>query len=223
MTSRPDLRTRGAVRSSIAVLCLVAGAWTLAACGSDASSDGASGDGGSSGQLEGLVRSPAMEVGDVSLPDVSEGEPGTPFAFKAEPGKLLFVTFGYTNCPDVCPTTLSDLKKAKAKADPDDKVDAAFVTIDPERDTADVITPYLGSFVEGGHPLRTMDLTELEAAKDAFGVKSSVTKTPEGDVEVTHSARSFVVDENGKVVVEWAFGTGSDGMANDLEILLDKT
>ena len=143
---------------------------------------------------------------------------------QAKQGKLLFVAFGYTNCPDVCPTTLSDMKKAKAKLGADgDKVDMAFVTIDPERDTPDVIVPYLGSFAKsGGHPIRTTDADALAKAKDAFDVKSSVTKKPDGEVEVTHSARSFIVDDTGKVVVEWNFGTGSDGMAHDLAILLDR-
>ena len=222
MTSRPDHR-RTRIAGRLAAL-LVVPVLVLAACGSDGgSSDGSKATGGS-GQLEGTVRTPALQVGDITLPQVSTSKPDVPFTFKAKQGKLLFVAFGYTNCPDVCPTTPSDMKKAKAKLGADgDKVDMAFVTIDPERDTPDVIVPYLGSFAKsGGHPIRTTDADALAKAKDAFDVKSSVTKKPDGEVEVTHSARSFIVDDTGKVVVEWNFGTGSDGMAHDLAILLDR-
>ncbi|MCB0963223.1 MAG: SCO family protein [Acidimicrobiales bacterium] len=221
MGSRPDRRRRSA-----AVLA-VAAALVLAACSSDGS-DGAAATSGSSElaptgatEIEGLVRDDPLQVGDATLPEVAADGSTQPFSFRAPEGDLLFVAFGYTNCPDVCPTTLYDIKKARQiLGDQADRVEVAFATVDPDRDDAETMTAYLGSFVDGGHPLRTADHDELVAAEEAFGVTSQVVTADDGTVEVAHTARSFVVDDAGQVVVEWAFGTDAEVMANDLLLLL---
>ena len=216
MASKPDRVRRLAALLIVVVLTLVA-----TACGSDSGSEGGS---GGSGELEGLVRSPSLEVGSTTMPQVAEDGTETPFTFKAPEGGLLFAAFGYTNCPDVCPTTLSDIRKAKEQlGERGDDVEVAFATIDPERDTPEVMNAYLGSFVKsGGHPLRTTDAEQLLEVQDAFQISSKVEKQPDGTVEVAHTARSFVIDDTGRVVVEWTFGTSSDAMAADLELLLDQ-
>lgn len=218
MASNPDLRSRRAIPLTL----VVALAISLAACGSSDTADpSTSSGGGSSSKVQGIQRTPPLEVGTASLPQVDPAGKATPFVFKAPKGDLLFVAFGYTNCPDVCPTTLSDVRTAKSELGADgDRVAVAFATVDPKRDTAKVMNEYLGSFVDDGHPLRTTDPAELEAAQDAFQVTSSVVEQPDGKVEVSHSARSFVVDDQGQVVVEWSFGTGSKTMASDLRLLL---
>jgi len=221
MASHPEPRSRCAI-----LVGLLAGlAVLLAACGSGSSSDSAGPSaGGSSDKVQGLQRTPPLEVGSASLPQVDPSGKQTPFAFKAAEGKLLFVAFGYTNCPDVCPTTLSDIRTAKSELGAEgDRVGVAFATVDPERDTAKVMNEYLGSFVDGGHPLRTTNPAQLKAAQEAFQVTSQVVEQPDGKVEVSHSARSFVVNDKGQVVVEWAFGTGSKTMASDLRLLLQKS
>lgn len=194
----------------------------LAACGSSGgSSAGGTTDPKAKTEIEGLVRPDPLEVGDVPYTEVAADGTETPFAFKASPGKLLFVAFGYTNCPDVCPTTLYDIKKAKKQLGAEgDDVEVAFATVDPERDTAAVLNEYLGSFVTDGHALRTTDKQQFQAAEQAFGITSQVVKQPDGTVEVAHTARSFVVNDKGQVVVEWAFGMGADAMAGDLHLLL---
>lgn len=194
----------------------------ISACGG--SSSGSDADGGESGskaktEIEGLVRPEPLQVGDLSLPEASAD--GEPFAFAAAPGQLLFVAFGYTNCPDVCPTTLYDIKKARKKLGADgEKVDVAFATVDPKRDTATVITEYLHSFAKDGHALRTEDAAAFKQVEDGFGVTSQVKENADGSTDVAHTARSFVVNDQGEVVVEWAFGTGADVMASDLQLLL---
>lgn len=216
MASHPDhtpRRRRGALLGLALAIAL-----PLTGCGS--SDTGGKAD---STTLGGAVPSPAPRVGTVTLPEVAVGKPDKPFRFIASDGGLLFVTFGYTNCPDVCPTTLSDLKKAIGNlGDAGAKVDAAFVTVDPERDLPENLEPYLSSFVTDGHAIRTTDQAALQKAKDAFGVTSSVTKATDGTVSVAHTSRSFVVDDKGRIVVEWPFGTGSDGMTHDLKILTDQ-
>ena len=106
-------------------------------------------------ELVGLTRDPAPQVDAVTLPDVSRD--GAPFELRAEPGGLLVVYFGYTNCPDICPTTMADLARALDDLGDDaDRVDVAMVTVDPDRDT-DVLADYVDDFVAGGHALATAD------------------------------------------------------------------
>lgn len=225
MASPPDRRARRVLAATALGALLLVG---TAACGSEGGSSEGAGTTTSAAtgdfvdDVQGLQRDDPIEVGDVTLPEVAADGSTTPFSLQAEPGQLLFVAFGYTNCPDVCPTTLTDIRKAKDLLTPEEsaKVDVAFGTVDPDRDTAEVMTAYLGSFVEGGHPLRTADPAELQAAEDALGITSSVETSADGTVEVAHSAKSFVVDDQGDVVVEWAFGSGPELMASDLRLLL---
>lgn len=217
MASRPDHRRRWTALLSIGCFAAVL---ALGACGSG---DDAATTTTASRQIEGIVRPEPLQVGDLSLPQVAADGSETPFAFKADDGKLLFVAFGYTNCPDVCPTTLYDIKKARKQMGADgDRVQVAFGTVDPERDTPKIMNDYLGSFAPDGHPLRTDDADQLKSVQEAFGVTSSVVKNPDGSTDVAHTARSFVVDDQGNVVVEWSFGTGADVMASDLQLLLDQ-
>lgn len=188
----------------------------LAGCGGDGDSEAS--------QLKGIVRNDPLVVGEVSIPeetDLAEGQAPAPFTFTAQPGELLVVYFGYTNCPDLCPTTMTALKQAKARLDPDEaaKIDLAMVTVDPERDTGEILSQYLSSFSDRYHALRTDDPDELRAAEDAFLASSSVTTRPDGAVEVGHTAVTYVVDDRGVVVVEWPFGVTPEIMANDLAYL----
>jgi protein SCO1 len=173
--------------------------------------------------LEGITRPEPLQVGSITVPEVdADGRSGT-FAFRAPAGGLLFVYFGYTNCPDLCPTTFADLRGALDQLGEDaSRVDTAFVTVDPTRDTPEVMTGFLASFVAGGHALRVVDPDRLSAVERAFGASSTVRTNDDGTVEVSHSSISYVVDPAGAVVVEWPFGVSSDAMANDLRILLDQ-
>jgi len=144
-----------------------------------------------------------------------------PFQFVAPEDQVLVVYFGYTNCPDLCPTTLAAVRAAKRElGDLADRVKLAMVTVDPERDTKDVLPAYLSSFSDQYHALIPASDDELTAVKDAFQASSSVTKNPDGTIEVGHSATTYVVNDQGVVVVEWPYGLTADDMANDLEILL---
>lgn len=171
-------------------------------------------------QLTGLVREPAPEVSSVSLPDVSRS--GAQFAMRAEPGGLLLVFFGFTSCPDVCPTTLADLRTAieDLPAGSRERVEVAMVSVDPSRDTPEVLTTYVQGFVPGAHALRTEDPAELRAAANAFGADYFVTTDASGSPEVTHTAWVYVVDDRGRLRVQWSFGTPSADMTSDLGLLL---
>lgn len=172
-------------------------------------------------RLKGHRPAIAVGVGDVSLPEVRPGEPDRPFAFRARPGGLLYVFFGFAQCPDVCPETLSNLRRALERLGEDARrVEVAFVTVDLARDSAEVLVPYLESFVRGGHALRARSQAQLGRAEAAFGATSSVVRRPDGGLQVTHTPLAYAVDERGRLLVRWDFGTPPADLAHDLRWLL---
>lgn len=165
---------------------------------------------------------PAVDVSTVTLPDVSPGGGGAPFAMRAQPDGLLLVYFGFTSCPDVCPTTLADLRSARRDlGSASDRIDVAMVTIDPARDTPANMNAYLGHFFESWHALYTEDPAVLQAAEEAFGVKAERTESSGSFYAFDHTATVFVVDAAGRIVLQWPYGTEPDAMAADLGLLLD--
>lgn len=176
--------------------------------------------GGDSRELAGYTLDPAPQVGDLTLPDAAAGEAAMPL--RAGQGALLLVFFGYTNCPDVCPLTMSEIRRAIADLDEPNRVQVAMVTIDPNRDTPKVLKGFVRSFVPDGHALRTSDDDVLRPIADRFGVSYSVTVADDGSVEVVHTGSVFAVDETGEVRLVWTFGTTADDMSADIVALLDQ-
>ena len=169
-------------------------------------------------EYAGVVRSPAPDVSAATLPDVLAG--GAPFRFVAPEDGLLIVHFGYTSCPDVCPTTMANVRSAlELLGDDAERVSVAFVTVDPGRDSDDILATYVGYFTDGGHGLRTDDPTELRAVADAFGADYSVTGTAPY-IEVEHTADLYAVDDRGRIRLTWPFGTRWQDVAGDLVALL---
>ena len=167
--------------------------------------------------LAGFVREPAPDVSALSLPDTSTGDDLT---LRAQPGGLLMVYFGYTNCPDYCPTTMSELKIALRRAGDPAAVDVAMVTVDPDRD-GPILADYVGSFFPGGHALVTYDDALLAEVAAPFGASYLVSTDDDGSVEVAHSTALYAVDDTGRLVMTWPFGIDIDEMAADIEDLLD--
>jgi protein SCO1 len=174
--------------------------------------------GGGDRELSGITRDPAPQVGDTPFPDMSQG--GAPFSFRAEPGGLLLVYFGYTNCPHECPVTMAAIKAALAELDEDaGRISVAMVTVDPERDT-DVLAPFVQSFVPDAHAIATDDIDALRQFAERFGMIFDVAKAPGGQVEVTHSAYLFAVDDAGRLAITWPFGTPVEDLVGDIHQLL---
>jgi protein SCO1/2 len=170
--------------------------------------------------LAGIVRDPAPAVDGTTLPSLTNE--GTDVEFRGEPGGLKAVYFGYTNCPDVCPTTMSDWTVALRRL-PDEiagQVDTVMVTVDPERDNG-LLTGYVQSFVPDAEAAGTLDGDRLAAAAEPFGVSYDVTTSTDGEVEVAHSGFLYLVGDDGKLLVTWPFGTSSEGMAADVQQLFD--
>ncbi|WP_208026955.1 SCO family protein [Rhabdothermincola sediminis] len=215
MPSYPTRRWRSLLVGMIALALTT----TLMSCGSDERAGPGRTD---STELLGITRATPLEVGSISLPDATVGGTGDTFRFRSAPGELLVVYFGYTSCPDVCPTTLADLRAARELLGGDGRrIDLAMITVDPERDAPERLSAYLASFADRYHAIRTTDLETLRAAEQAFGASSRVDRLPDGTVEVAHSATTYVVDTGGTVLVEWPFGTPPEDMAHDLRLLLE--
>lgn len=154
-------------------------------------------------------------VADISLPDVANN--GRPFFMQAEEGEILVVYFGFTACPDICPTTLADVKETLSILESDaERVTVAMVTIDPERDTDETMEAYLRSFVPNGVPLRTGFPDELTAVVDAFDADFDVIKSADGDVDVFHTAYLYAVDDAGIIRIIWPFGAEPELIASDI-------
>lgn len=168
--------------------------------------------------LAGIVREPTPAVDATTLPSLTD--PGTDVEFRGDPGGLQAVYFGYTNCPDVCPTTMTDWTVAlrRLPADIAAQVSTVMVTVDPERDN-DVLTGYVQSFVPDAQAAGTLDADRLSAAATPFGVSYDVTTNADGEVEVAHSGFLYLVGDDGKLLVTWPFGTSSQDMAADVEQL----
>lgn len=194
---------------------LLAGALLLSACGG--------GEQQASG-LKGFTRDPVPEVGGVSLPDVGPAAAGRPVPMRARPGNVLVVYFGFTSCPDICPTTLADVRGAlrRLPADQRRRVEVAMVTVDPARDTATVMRNYVGHFFDSWRAYRTTDPVALEDAEKAFGASHSTTPAKGGGYDVVHSAFTYVVDDRGRVLVEWPFGMPRRDIAADLSTILQE-
>lgn len=200
-----------------------AGALALAACGG--SGESASDSGTSDGSvLSGVIREPAPVVDGTTLPSLTD--PGTEVEFRAQPGGIEVVYFGFTNCPDVCPTTMSDLRAALNRIERDepgrtDLIDTLVVTVDPARDL-DVLPQYATSFVSDAVAAGTMDEELLLAAAEPFGVNYEVRTLDDGTIEVDHSPFLYAVNDEGHLVLTWQFGAQPSDIANDLTILLDQ-
>ena len=135
-------------------------------------------------------------------------------------GKVVVVSFGYTHCPDVCPMTLSNLASAVKQLGPDgSRVQVLFVTVDPERDTPQVLAEYVPAFNPGFIGL-TGTPEELARVTRDFHVYAS-TRKEGGTYLVDHSAQIFALDPAGRMRLVFAPDTTPQVLAADLRLLLN--
>jgi protein SCO1/2 len=130
--------------------------------------------------------------------------------------------FGYTSCPDVCPTTLAEAKRVlEGLGDDADRVTFLFITVDPERDTPEV----LGTYVTAFHPA-IVGLTgapnDLATVRQDYGVfaEKEVLEGSAAGYIVNHTARVFLVDAEGRLRLSYSFGTPSGDVLEDIRHLL---
>ncbi len=153
----------------------------------------------------------------LTMPDIS-GRARTLGDFK---GKVTVIFFGYTQCPDVCPTTMAELAQVKKQLGADgDKLQAVFVSIDPERDTPEILKSYLASFDPSFVALRGSAEQTQAAAKEFKVYFAKVPGKVEGIYTMDHSAGSFILDTKGNPRVFERYGAGADGLAADVKTLI---
>ena len=155
---------------------------------------------------------------DFSLVD-PDGKVRTLADFK---GKVVVMFFGYTQCPDVCPTTLTEMQQVMALMGPQsDKVQVLFVTVDPERDTAAILKQYVPAFDPRFLGLRPVDDAALEkVAKDFKIYYKKVPGTSPGSYTMDHTAGSYAFDPQGRLRLYVKHAQGPETLAHDLKELL---
>lgn len=152
---------------------------------------------------------------------VAQASGGTWTFEKPAPGKLTLVYFGYTSCPDICPTTMADLASALTRLSPAlaDKVWVQFVSTDPHRDTAKRLTRWLGSYSPKFHGARA-PIGQVIAAARTYGIPISAPKITPGDYQVTHGEQVLVLDQHGGEVGFFTGLAGSKAYAEALPTLI---
>jgi protein SCO1/2 len=158
------------------------------------------------------VRQAAAIGGPFRLTDQN----GKTFTDQDLKGRPFLVFFGFTHCPEVCPTTLFEVSEILRKLGPDaDRVGALFVTVDPERDTAPVLKDYLSSFDPHLAGL-TGDLADVAAVAKAYRVYFKKIPTEGGDYTMDHTAIVYLMDKQGRFVSPFSLKRAVDVSAADL-------
>jgi protein SCO1 len=160
---------------------------------------------------------PAAEISGVNWDN-------TPFRLSEQRGRVALVFFGYTFCPDVCPTTLGEMRvMAEALGDKAKDVAVVFVSVDPERDTPEQLARYVPVFSSSFYGIH-IPPDQLEPIKKAYGVIAEKRYYDANDsaagYSVDHTARVFVVDKAGNLRMSFSYGTPADDMRSDVEHLL---
>jgi protein SCO1 len=154
---------------------------------------------------------------DFALPDVN----GQTKSVKDFAGKVLVVFFGFAQCPDVCPTTLAEVAEAKRLLGPDgDKLQAVFITIDPERDTPQVLKAYMANFDPSFVALRGSAEQTAAAAKEFKIFYKKVEGQTTTAYTMEHSTGSYVFDPTGRVRLYTRYQLGAQALADDVRLLL---
>ncbi|HEX2980223.1 MAG TPA: SCO family protein [Anaerolineaceae bacterium] len=165
----------------------------------------------------GSALDPAQPAPDFSLTD----QHNQPFRLSDQKDKVVLVFFGYTSCPDVCPTTLSDFKRVRAQlGNQADQVEFVFITVDPKRDTPERILAFMQVFDPAIVGLTGSD-AQLQPVMKAYGVYAQ--EQPGASAEnylVDHTARVYAIDRQGRLRLTYTFGTPFEDLLQDVQHLV---
>lgn len=165
-----------------------------------------------------------LAEGPFGVPFELVAQDGKPITEKAFQGKPTALFFGFTHCPEVCPTTLFELNGWMEKVDPDGtRMQAYFITVDPERDTPEIMNQYVGNVSKriigiAGAPDKVAEVVKgfrVYAKK----VPTDVSK-PDGDYTMDHTASVFLLDAGGRFSGTIAYGENPDTAVKKLENLI---
>ncbi|UUX95674.1 SCO family protein [Aquabacterium sp. J223] len=191
------------------LLLAAAGLPLLTACGQREGADTAG--------FQGVDITGATYARELSLPDV-DGKPRTLAEWK---GKVVVLFFGYAQCPDVCPATMAEIAEVKrALGEQGDKLQGVFVTLDPERDTPELLKAYVANFDPAFVALRGTPEQTQAAAKEFKVFYAKVPGKAEGSYTLDHTAGAFVFDPQGRIRLFTRYGAGAPALAADVKRLL---
>jgi protein SCO1/2 len=165
------------------------------------------------GELKPVAAAPAIELTD---------QYGEPFSLAAHEGKAVLLYFGYTTCPDACPTTLSDwIEVKRLLGDQADRVEFVMVTVDPERDTADKLNEYMAFFDPAFYAVTGDQETITEIERD-YGIMAVREEHPESATGylMNHTTSFWVIDTKGHLRLTFAHGTDPEVVTEDVKHLL---
>lgn len=201
---KPAAMQRRRLLSFLPASVLVAGAWGLAGCQPKP-------------QFQSIDLTDAKYARGFELPD-ADGKVRSLQDFR---GKLVVVFFGFTLCPDVCPTALSQLAEVKRQLGADgDKLQGVFITVDPERDTPEVLRAYMANFDPSFVALRPAPEQLAQVAQEYKAYYKKVESKTPGFYTMDHSAASFIYDTQGRLRLYLRPGAGPQVLLDDLRLLL---
>ncbi len=170
-------------------------------------------------EYKGGVLEPALPMPDFELKDTN----GQPFHLSDVEGDITLVYFGYTFCPDVCPLTVWDIKMALKDMEGRDRVKVVFISIDPERDTPEVLGAYLQAF-DANYIGLTDDFEKVEVVMKPFGVFAEKEEVEDSAAEylMSHTARLYLINPDRELLLMYSFGFEADDLRSDLTYLLQQ-
>jgi protein SCO1/2 len=173
-------------------------------------------------EYKGVALDPPTQLSDIDL----TGEDGQAFSIDDLNGDITLVYFGYTFCPDICPTTLFDVKRALAELDPAnrDRVEVIFVSVDPDRDTPEVLDRYLANFDPAYIGLTSDDFKNIKTVMEPFGANAEIEKFSNSAAAylVNHTARLYLLNSDHEISLIYNYGFEPDDLTSDLDYLLNE-
>jgi len=176
--------------------------------------------------FRGSLIDPPAPAADFTL----TSEQGEYWSLDDQAGSLVMVFFGYTTCPDVCPATLGEMKEVRRRLladsrlrDKAETISFVFITVDPQRDTPERMGKYTAVFDPAIIGL-TGSEAELEVVWNSYGVYRAISNTDTAaGYLVDHTARVYLIDQDGNLRLTYPFGTPIDDMLQDVRFLLKQS
>jgi protein SCO1/2 len=165
-----------------------------------------------------------IEPPDVAVDFTLTDQNSNTFRLADQRGKVVVIFFGYTNCPDICPATMSDMQVVMNRlGDQRDQLKVVFITVDPERDTSERLQRFIGMFNQDIIGL-TGDQATLSSVYKAYGAGATRRDLPDSALvyAMDHTATSTIIDKQGQRRLLFGFGTSVDDMFSDLSALINE-
>jgi protein SCO1/2 len=165
-----------------------------------------------------------IEPPDVAVDFTLTDQNNNAFRLADQRGKVVVIFFGYTNCPDICPATMSDMQVVMNRlGDQRDQLKVVFITVDPERDTSERLQRFIGMFNQDIIGL-TGDPATLSSVYKAYGAGATRRDLPDSALvyAMDHTATSTIIDKQGQRRLLFGFGTSVDDMFSDLSALINE-